>query len=137
MAALACLRPLLTRRLDCCGASALWCVRPRASQALPKLATKAEFDEALKEGGVLVVYFTAAWCGPCQAIGPALSALAAEHRDFGVRFVKVDVDENDETAEACGISSMPTFQFYKGAEKKHEFSGASEAKIREAIAAHK
>ena len=101
------------------------------------LATKADFDKCLADAGdkLVVVDFTATWCGPCQHIAPVFVQLAEEMPD--VVFVKVDVDENDETAEACGISSMPTFQFYKGAEKKHEFSGASEAKIREAIAAQK
>ena len=52
-------------------------------------------------------------------------------------FVKVDVDENEETAGACGIQAMPTFQFYKSTAKVNEFSGASEDKIREAIAKFK
>ena len=54
-----------------------------------------------------------------------------------VVFVKVDVDENEETAGACGIQAMPTFQFYKSTAKVNEFSGASEDKIREAIAKFK
>merc|ERR1711943_14504 len=47
---------------------------------------------------------------------------------------KLVVDENEETAGACGIQAMPTFQYYKTGAKVHEFSGASEDKIREAIA---
>ena len=39
--------------------------------------------------------------------------------------VKVDVDDNAETAEACEISCMPTFQFYKGGQKVHEIQGAN------------
>ena len=61
--------------------------------------------------------------------------LAEEMTD--VVFVKVDVDENAEVAEECGIQSMPTFQFYKSGEKVHEFSGASEDKIKEGIAQFK
>merc|ERR1719265_1622258 len=101
------------------------------------LATKAEFDKALADAGaqLVVVDFTASWCGPCQRIAPVFAKLADEMPD--VKFVKVDVDENEETAAACGIQAMPTFQFYKGGAKIHEFSGASEASIREAIAAHK
>ena len=73
----------------------------------------------------VVVDFTASWCGPCQRIAPVFAKLAEEMTD--VVFVKVDVDENAEVAEECGIQSMPTFQFYKSGEKVHEFSGASEA----------
>lgn len=50
--------------------------------------------------------------------------MAEENPD--VVFVKVDVDEADDVASACGISAMPTFQFYKGGNMVHEFSGASE-----------
>ena len=54
-----------------------------------------------------------------------------------VCFVKVDVDENEEVAQECGVESMPTFQFYKSGLKVHEFSGASEDKIKGAIAQFK
>merc|ERR1712224_1147049 len=94
------------------------------------LATKADFDKALTEAGdkLVVVDFTASWCGPCQRIAPVFTKLAEE---------KADVDENEETAQACGIQSMPTFQFYKLGHKVHEFSGASEDKIREALSKFK
>ena len=101
------------------------------------LATKADFDKALTEAGdkLVVVDFTASWCGPCQRIAPVFTKLAEEMPD--VCFVKVDVDENEETAQACGIQSMPTFQFFKLGHKVHEFSGASEDKIREALSKFK
>ena len=83
----------------------------------------------------VVVDFTASWCGPCQRIAPVFAKLAEEMTD--VVFVKVDVDENEEVAEECGIQSMPTFQFYKSGQKVHEFSGAAEDKIKEAIAKFK
>jgi len=47
--------------------------------------------------------------------------------------LQVDVDENEDVAQECGIQAMPTFQLYKNKEKVHEFSGASEEKLREAI----
>jgi len=48
-------------------------------------------------------------------------------------FVKVDVDDASDVAEACGISAMPTFQFYKNGVKVDEFSGADEAKLRSTV----
>merc|ERR1712159_31180 len=109
----------------------------RLRGGVTQLNTKAEFDNAIAEAGstLVVVDFTASWCGPCQRIAPYFVQLAAEMPD--VKFVKVHVDENSETAEACGIQAMPTFQFYKNGEKVHEFSGASEEKIKQAIEAHK
>jgi len=67
-------------------------------------------------------------------IAPAFAAFAETYKD--VQFIKVDVDENDETAAACGIEAMPTFQFYKGGQKVDEFSGAAKDKLEERIKAN-
>merc|ERR1712146_280452 len=109
----------------------------RLRGGVAQLATKEDFDKCLKDAGdkLVVVDFTASWCGPCQRIAPVFVKLAEEMPE--VVFVKVDVDENDEVAEECGISAMPTFQFYKSGAKVHEFSGADESKIRAAIAKFK
>ena len=52
-------------------------------------------------------------------------------------FIKVDVDENNETAEACGIEAMPTFQFFKNGAKVDELVGASEQALKDKIEANK
>ena len=96
--------------------------------------TKAEFDEIINaEGAKVAVDFTATWCGPCQMIGPKFAA-KAESGDFGdIVFIKVDVDENAETAEAVGIQAMPTFFFYHNGEKVSDLVGANEAKLTEKL----
>ena len=100
------------------------------------LSTKAEFDAALaaSHGKLLVIDFTASWCGPCQRIAPVFEALSAEYPQAS--FAKVDVDENQETAQECKVSAMPTFKGYR--EKREVFSvrGADEATLRAQIAAH-
>lgn len=73
---------------------------------------------------LVVIDFTATWCGPCKMIGPVFEQLAGENPD--VEFVKVDVDEAEEIAAACGIQAMPTFQFYKGGAKVDEMRGADQ-----------
>merc|ERR1711959_730941 len=103
-------------------------------QMVKVLATKAEFDEALKDEKLVVVDFTASWCPPCQMIAPKFAEHAETVAEYAV-LVKVDVDENSETSQACGISCMPTFQFYKSGAKVHEIQGADfeglKAKIEE------
>merc|ERR1719218_55407 len=100
------------------------------------LATKADFDSTLSEAGakLVVVDFTASWCPPCQMVAPKFAEHAEAVKDYAV-LVKVDVDENAETAEACGIEAMPTFQFFKNGEKVHQIRGADwegvKAKIEE------
>ena len=101
------------------------------------LKTKAEFDAELASAGgkLVVVDFTATWCGPCQMIAPLFGELSEKNPD--VVFVKVDVDENQETAAACGINCMPTFQFYKNGAKAFEMQGADPNQLTAKVAALK
>jgi thioredoxin 1 len=64
-----------------------------------------------------------------------LSTLAAENDS--VLFLKVDVDELEDTAAREGVSAMPTFFFFKGGRKVAELVGSSEAKLKELVAQHK
>lgn len=102
----------------------------RSSSAVRKVATKAEFDKILKEAGnkLVTVDFTATWCPPCRHISPVFDKMASENLD--VLFLKVDVDENAETSEACKINCMPTFQFYRKENKIDQFEGADQAKLK-------
>nr|AGG17889.1 thioredoxin [Cristaria plicata] len=98
---------------------------------------ESEFNSIVKGSGdkLVVVDFTATWCGPCQRIAPLFAEMAEEMKD--VIFIKVDVDQNEETASACKINAMPTFQFYKNGQKLEEFSGADINKLRQVVAKHK
>jgi len=102
-----------------------------------QVPTKAEFDATISSaGGKLVcVDFTATWCGPCQRIGPEFVKMADAYPDCV--FIKVDVDENEETSAACQIKCMPTFQFYKNGSKVEEMSGADPAKLKALVEKHK
>ncbi|KAL7580631.1 hypothetical protein ACA910_002147 [Epithemia clementina (nom. ined.)] len=86
----------------------------------------------LSKTKLVVVDYTASWCGPCRMIGPKFEAMAAEYGDK-VEFVKVDVDAADDVAAANGIRAMPTFHFFKGGEKVHEVMGANEAELRASV----
>merc|ERR1712224_172709 len=73
--------------------------------------------------------------GPCQMIAPLFAELSEKNPD--VVFFKVDVDENQETAAACGINCMPTFQFYKNGAKAFEMQGADPNQLTAKVAALK
>jgi thioredoxin 1 len=70
--------------------------------------------EVLESERPVVVDFNATWCGPCRVMTPILEELAAERED--VRFVKLDVDENQTTVTRYGVMSMPTFMVFDGGE---------------------
>jgi len=82
----------------------------------------------------VVVDFTAKWCGPCQRIAPEYEKMAGEFP--ATKFLKVDVDANQEAASKCGILAMPTFQLFLKGEKIAQVEGADPAKLREIIAKH-
>mmetsp|Transcript_33049 Transcript_33049/g.38487 ORF Transcript_33049/g.38487 Transcript_33049/m.38487 type:complete len:105 (+) Transcript_33049:73-387(+) len=98
------------------------------------LKTMDEYNAMLEESKTMLVVldFTATWCPPCRMIGPIFVSIAEETE--GAAFYKVDVDEAEDISRECAIQSMPTFQFFKGGKKVYEFSGASEAKLREKVA---
>ncbi|XP_005807280.1 thioredoxin-like [Xiphophorus maculatus] len=92
----------------------------------------ADFESILKGAGnkLVVVDFTATWCGPCKQIGPQFVALSEQAENKDVVFLKVDVDEAEDVSSQCKISCMPTFHFYKNGEKVFEFSGANLATLK-------
>src|SRR6186997_1257910 len=76
----------------------------------------ADFEsEVLKANGPVVVDFWAEWCGPCRMIAPALDEIAGAMGDK-VKIVKLNVDENPETASRYGVMSIPTLMIFKGGE---------------------
>ena len=79
---------------------------------MAKAITDATFEQETKDGLVLVDFW-ATWCGPCRMQGPILDKLSEELSEDVLKIVKMDVDENPNTARAFGIMSIPTLLFKK------------------------
>ena len=75
------------------------------------------------EGKKLLVDYWAEWCGPCKALIPRLEELSSQYPD--VMFVKVNVDENTDSALELGIRSVPTIMIYNGEELVNRSVGAN------------
>lgn len=85
--------------------------------------TKDSFQkDVLDYKGVVMVDFYADWCGPCKLTGPIVDELSLEMKN--VKFVKVDVDQNQELASQYSVFSIPTFIVFKNGQVANQFVGA-------------
>jgi len=92
--------------------------------AAPRSVNDSDFDqEVLESETPVLVDFWAEWCAPCKMVAPVLDDLANEY-DGKVKFVKVDVDGNPETAMKYGIRSIPTLLVFKDGNPVDQVVGA-------------
>ena len=81
--------------------------------------------EVLKAQGPVVVDFWAEWCGPCRMIAPALEEIATGALAGKVKIVKLNVDENPQTAAKYNVMSIPTLMLFKNGEMASRQVGAA------------
>ena len=86
--------------------------------------TDQNFDtEVLGSEKPIMVDFWAEWCGPCRAVSPILDQIATEHSEK-IDVVKLNVDDNPETAMKYQITSIPTMKVFRGGEVVKTVIGA-------------
>ncbi|MDX6648726.1 MAG: thioredoxin 1 [Solirubrobacteraceae bacterium] len=79
--------------------------------------------EVIESDTPVLVDFWAPWCGPCRIVHPVLEQIATE-RGESLKIVKLNVDENQETAMAYEILSIPTLILFKAGAVAHKVIGA-------------
>ena len=87
--------------------------------------------EVLESDTPVLVDFWAPWCGPCRVIAPSLEEIADEQAD-SLRIVKVNVDENQQTAAQFGILAIPTMVLFRNGAEAKRIQGALPKKRLEA-----
>ena len=85
--------------------------------------TDANFQaEVLESTEAVLVDFWAPWCGPCRIVAPHLEELNSEREDL--RVVKLNTDENPQTAAQYNVMSIPTILLFKNGQVAHQIIGA-------------
>ena len=90
-------------------------------------------SQVLQSSDPVLVDFWAPWCGPCRQISPMIEELANENAG-SAKVLKVNIDENPETAQAYGVMSIPTLMVFKNGEVTDRFVGVQpKARLQEAL----
>ena len=93
--------------------------------------TDATFEqEVLKADVPVLVDFWAPWCGPCRMIAPIVEELANQYNGK-LKVVKLNTDENQDTAVRYGIRSIPTLGIFKDGKVVDSVIGAVPKKLLE------
>lgn len=86
--------------------------------------TDAQFKKEIESSKIpVMVDFWALWCGPCKMTGPIVEEVAGGYNGR-IKIVKINVDDNQNTATELGIMTIPTFVFFKDNKEILRFSGA-------------
>ncbi|CAB4390319.1 unnamed protein product [Rhizophagus irregularis] len=99
-----------------------------------EIRKKEEFEQHLNKGKLVVVDFSASWCGPCKTMAPVFKNFA--DKEFpDVIFLKVDGDENPELTAEYNITAYPTFLLFKNGKKIEgaDVIGADQNSLKTAI----
>ena len=91
--------------------------------ATPTVVTDETFNQAvLKSDQPILVDFWAVWCGPCRMVAPVVDEIAREQAGK-LKVMKLDVDDNQNTAMAYGVMSIPTLILFKNGQPVERIVG--------------
>ena len=86
--------------------------------------TDENFIKEIEENKNLVlVDFSAPWCGPCKMMAPIIEELIQDYKDKEIKIGKLNIDENQQIAEKYNIVGVPTFILFKEGKAIKQMTG--------------
>lgn len=83
---------------------------------------KSNFQKLIQTDNLVLIDFSAEWCGPCQTLAPILKDVKSDLGD-DVKIVKIDIDKNQAIANQFSIRSVPTLILFKNGKEIWKQSG--------------
>ena len=94
------------------------------SEFVSEVSDQSFEQEVLKSEQPVLVDFWAEWCHPCKMLAPAVEQVAEKYQGK-TKVVKLNVDDNNQTAQKCGIKGIPTLILFKGGSEAERVVGAT------------
>jgi thiol-disulfide isomerase/thioredoxin len=106
--------------------------QPKEENQVKVIKNSDEYNKYKNTPGKLVVVdYSAVWCGPCKKIAPIFEKLSSTYKD--AIFLKVDIDENSALEDVATLPGVPAFKFFKDNKLVGAFEGAHEGLLEDNI----
>ena len=94
------------------------------SESVKEIKDAGFSKEVIESKIPVLVDFWASWCGPCKAMAPVVEEVAKDF-DGKVKVVKINIDDNAQSATNFGVMSIPTFMIFKGGKEVDRVMGVN------------
>lgn len=98
-------------------------IMPKPVEPVKKEVTKPEFDKLITTAKVVIIEFSAVWCGPCKMLKPVLDKLNTDYESKGVKIITIDVDESKALSNELMVNEIPLLLFYKDGKMVEQMIG--------------
>lgn len=98
-------------------------VTPKPIEQVKTTVTKAEYDKLVASEKIVIIDFSAVWCGPCKMLKPVLDKISTEYAAKGVKIITIDVDDSKALSNELRVNEIPLLLFYKDGKLAEQMIG--------------